>query len=178
MVLYRRVRVAGGTYFFTVALDDCRADLLSRHADALRVAWRSAGKRVPHEIIAAVILPDHLHALIRFPEGLTDYPTLWREIKKGFTRRLLEDGVSVAPRVEGGYRVWQRRYWEHMIRDEKDLEAHVHYIHYNPVKHGLVFRTRDWPHSTFHRYVAAGWLPLDWGDSAPPVFPEPEQAGE
>jgi putative transposase len=108
------------------------------------------------EIIAAAILPDPLHGPIRLPEGDTHYPTTWREIRKGFTRRLQEDGASLAPRVEGAWGVWQRRDREKVIPDENDFEAQLHCIHYSALKHGLVSRTRDWPCSSFHRCVAAG----------------------
>lgn len=87
MVLYRRNRVSGGTYFFTVTLRNRRSDVLVRHVDALRDAWRSARTRVPHAVIASVVLPDHLHAVIEMPDGASDYSRLWQDIKKGFTRR-------------------------------------------------------------------------------------------
>lgn len=152
MVRYRRNRVPGGTYFFTVNLRDRRGDALVLHIDALRSAWRAAHARVPHRVIAAVVLPDHLHAVIEMQDAAAAYPRLWQDIKKGFTRR-------VAPR---GPSPWQPRYWEHTVRDERDLQAHVDYVHINPLKHGLVERVHDWPHSTFHHHVRKGWLPKDW----------------
>ena len=156
MVQYRRNRVAGGTYFFTVTLRDRRGDALVRHVDVLRTAWRLARARVPHEVLAVVVLPEHLHAVIRMAEGSDDYSRLWQEIKKGFTRRLTPDATPAAS-------PWQARFWEHTIRDAQDLQAHIDYVHINPVKHGLVHRAADWPHSSFHRYVRAGLLPIDWG---------------
>jgi putative transposase len=156
MVRYRRNRVAGGTYFFTVALRDRRDDALVRHIDLLRASWQKARSRIPHTVVAAVVLPDHLHAVIRMPETDADYSRLWQEIKKGFTRRLQNAGPSP----------WQSRFWEHTIRDDDDLRAHVEYVHFNPVKHGLVTRVVDWPYSSFHRYVRDGELTTDWGMGA------------
>jgi len=164
MVNYRRNRVENGTYFFTVTLKDRRSDLLVRRIDTLKQSWRTAAERVKHNIIAAVVLPDHLHALITMCDGTDDYPRLWQEIKKGFTRRL---DASASP--------WQRRYWEHTIRDDVDFQTHFDYIHINPVKHGLVEQVVDWPHSSFHRYVQGGELPVDWAGQAdiPGEFGEP-----
>ena len=156
MVRYRRNRVPGGTFFFTLTLRDRKSDLLVRHVDALRASWWQAKARIPHEIIAVVLLPDHLHALIRLGEGVDDYSSLWCEIKKGFTRRV----------AHGRRTVWQSRFWEHTIRDETDLRAHIDYIHFNPVKHGHAARAADWPHSSFHRYVRAGDLTEDWAGNA------------
>jgi len=154
MVLYRRNRVAGGTYFFTVTLRNRRDDALVRHIDALRDAWRATKSRVPHEIIAAAVLPDHLHAIITMQDRADDYSRLWQDIKKGFTRRVRADVRLRSP--------WQARFWEHTIRDEADLRRHIDYIHFNPLKHGLVAQVADWPHSTFARHVRSGLLPADW----------------
>jgi putative transposase len=156
MVGYRRNRIAGATYFFTVTLRDRRNDLLVRRIDALRDAWRTAARRVPHTIIAAVVLPDHLHAVIRMDDGAANYPRLWQDIKKGFTRRIGNAGAA-SP--------WQSRYWEHTVRNEAALRACVDYVHVNPLKHGLVESVREWPHSTFHRYVAKECVSLDWAGS-------------
>lgn len=156
MVRYRRNRIAGATYFFTVTLRDRRSDLLVREIGALREAWHNAANRVPHSVIAAVVLPDHLHAVIRMDDATADFPRLWQDIKKGFTRRISPPGSPSA---------WQSRYWERTVRDEVGLQACVDYVHINPLKHGLVNAVVDWPHSTFHRYVRKGWLPLDWAVS-------------
>jgi putative transposase len=165
MVRYRRNRVPGGTYFFTVTLRDRRGDTLVRHADALKSAWRAAHARVPHDVVAVVVLPDHLNAVLTMRDAMGDYSRLWQDIKKGFTRRIFAGDASP----------WQHRFWEHTIRDERDLQAHVDYVHINPVKHGLVARVVDWPHSSFHRYVRRGWLPADWADAPDAVgsFGEP-----
>lgn len=156
MVRYRRNRIAGATYFFTVTLRDRRSDLLVREIEALREAWRKAASRVRHTVVAAVVLPDHLHAVIRMKDETANFPRLWQDIKKGFTRRTSQPGAPSA---------WQSRYWERTIRDEEELRAFVDYVHINPLKHGLVTAVAEWPHSTFHRYVNKGWLPLDWAAS-------------
>jgi putative transposase len=160
MVHYRRNVVVGGTYFFTVTLRDRRSDLLVRHVDLLREAWRAAQMRVPHDVIAAVLLPDHLHVVLTLHDSAGDYSRLWQDIKRGFTRRL--SVTAELPRRNGLPAVWQSRFWEHTIKDANDLRAHVDYVHINPLKHGYVARVADWPHSTFHRYVRQGDLPLDW----------------
>ena len=163
---YRRNRAENGTYFFTVTLKDRRSDLLVRNVEALRDAWRRAASRVSHDIVAVVILPEHLHALITMRDTVDDYPRLWQDIKKGFTRRV---GTRSSP--------WQPRYWEHTIRDQDDLQAHADYIHINPVKHGLVERAIDWPHSSFHKFLRRGLLPADWASSGSfsGRFGEPEE---
>jgi len=202
MVNYRRNYVKGGTYFFTVTLADRRSAMLTEHIDLLREAFRTVRKKRPFEIVAIVVLPEHLHTVWTLPEGDDDYPGRWRAIKSGFTRgvrkyyELMENSASLgetgilkdskflkdpgfsknpgfrfaASRLRcdnrGEYRVWQRRYWEHTIRDEIDLQRHVDYIHFNPVKHGLVERVADWPYSSFHRYVRNGGLYVEWGGAS------------
>ena len=154
MVNYRRNRTQDGTYFFTVTLRNRRSDLLIRRVDALFAAWRRARRRVPHKIIAFVIMPDHLHAVVTMKDGRDDYSRLIQDIKKGFTRRIHCAKTTESP--------WQARFWEHTIRDKGDLRSHIDYIHNNPVKHAKVSRAIDWPHSSFHRYVRDGSLPNHW----------------
>jgi putative transposase len=146
---YRRLYVPGGTYFFTVNLHDRRSDLLVRHIDLLRQSWREVSHLEPFETLAAVVLPDHLHLVISLPEGDPDFPVRLRLLKSGFTRRLPAEVKSSGRK--GERRVWQRRYWEHVIRNQADLEAHINYVHFSPVKHGLVAEMDDWPYSTWHR---------------------------
>ena len=166
MVLYRRNRIAGGTYFFTVTLRDRTSALLVEQIDHLREAFRETKRTHPFHIEAMVVLPEHLHAIWTLPSGDNDYSGRWRAIKARFTRSLVESGVGIQRNPKGEYNLWQRRFWEHTLRDEVDLRRHVEYIHFNPVKHGWVTRVSDWPHSTFHRYVRAGIYPVDWaGDS-------------
>ncbi|MEO8171406.1 MAG: transposase [Oxalobacteraceae bacterium] len=155
-------------YFFTVNLAERRGNgLLIRHIDALRAAFRVTMQAHPFVIEAAVVLPDHLHCLWRLPLGDDDFPLRWRLIKATFSRALPHGECVSASRMRKGERgIWQRRYWEHVIRDERDLHQHLDYIHFNPVKHGYVQRASDWPHSSFHRYVARGLYPANW--AAPP----------
>lgn len=162
MVLYRRNRVPGGTYFFTVTLNDRRSRALVDHVDVLRDAFRTTGIRQPFTVEAIVILPDHLHTIITLPTGDADFSSRWRRIKGFFTRRVAKsEGLS--PNASGEYPLWQRRFWEHTIRDDDDYARHVDYIHFNPVKHSHATRVADWPYSSFHRYVREGILPADWG---------------
>jgi len=168
MVLYRRNRVAGATYFFTVALGDRTSRLLTERIAEFRRAYAEVRSRRPFETVALVVLPDHLHAVWRLPTDDFDYSSRWRAIKAGFVRSLRQHGLAPVMNLRGEADVWQRRFWEHTIRDEADLRAHMDYVHWNPVKHGYVTRVSDWPHSTFHRYVRQGVLPRDWGGSNVP----------
>jgi len=163
MVMYRRQRVPGGTFFFTVTLANRRSRLLTEHIDGLREAFHHVRQRRPFETVAVVVLPEHLHAVWRLPAGDADYPGRWRAIKSRFTQWVGKREVPIPRTRSGAYRLWQPRYWEHTVRDEADLHHHLDYIHYNPVKHGLVGRVQDWPHSSFHRFVRVGWLDRDWG---------------
>jgi len=180
---YRRYFVAGGTYFFTLVTER-RARLFEAPAARrlLGDAMRRCLARYPVQVIATVLLPNHLHALWTLPNGDDGYSLRWRWIKREFTRGWLarggvEQARSASLAAERRRGVWQRRFWEHTIRDEADLEAHFDYIHYNPVKHGLVRRPRDWEWSTFHRWVRAGHYDVDWGAGAT-IKPLPGDAGE
>ena len=167
MPRYRRAKIEGGIFFFTLALADRSSDLLVRHIDRLRQAYQAMQQRFPFETAAICILPEHIHALWQLPDGDDDFARRWSVFKSGFSRTFAaaqtRSASKIAKREKG---IWQRRYWEHIIRDDADFERHVNYIHYNPVKHGLVTRVADWPFSSFHRFVAQGILPADWaGDT-------------
>jgi putative transposase len=167
MSQYRRAKIEGGVFFFTVALADRSSDLLVRHIDSLRRVYAFIQSRYPFETIAICVLPDHLHAIWSLPPNDAKFGLRWNLIKGRFSRGLppgADRSVSKIAKREKG--IWQRRYWEHTIRDEDDLSRHVDYIHYNPVKHGYVCQASDWPHSSFRRYVARGLLPADWGGRA------------
>jgi putative transposase len=163
---YRRTLIPGASYFFTVNLLDRRSRLLLDHIELLRAAFRAARRRHSFTIDAIAILPDHLHTIWTLPEGDAHFPTRWALIKGGFSRRLLNtepiSGSRLSKRERG---IWQRRYWEHTLRDADDLARHIDYIHYNPVKHGHAKRVRDWPFSSFHRMVRLGIYPEDWAGS-------------
>jgi putative transposase len=161
---YRRAWHPGGTYFFTVNLLERHANnALTRHVETLREAVRAVRQRHPFAIHAWAVLPDHLHCVIELPAGDADSATRWRLIKTGFSKALPRtERVSRSREARGERGIWQRRYWEHLIRDEADYRAHMDYVHINPVKHGLVKSVADWPHSTFHRLVESGVYPRDW----------------
>jgi putative transposase len=162
MVRYRRNFIPGGTYFFTVTLADRRSSVLVDHVDALRQAFRATRHERPFAIDAIVILPDHLHAIFTLPAVDADFSGRWRRIKGHFSSHAIGAAIAIARDANSEYALWQCRFWEHTIRDENDFARHVDYIHFNPVKHALVSRVRDWPHSSFHQYVRAGLLPDDW----------------
>jgi putative transposase len=166
---FRRAFVPGGSYFFTV-VTEARAPILTGDLarSCLRRAFIAARARWPFQTVAIVLLPDHLHAIWSLPAGDFAFSRRWAWIKRAFTRDFLargadDRGVSPAKRRDRRRGVWQRRFWEHLLRDEEDFERHCDYIHYNPVKHGVVARPRDWPYSSFARFVAAGDYPPDWG---------------
>ena len=163
MVRYRRNLVPGGTFFFTVAMEDRGSDVLVRRIDDSRDAFRHVRSARPFDIDAIVILPEHLHALITLPEGDSDFPTRLRLIKTRFTKSVGEAGSAIKARDGTGRVLWERRFWEHTIRDDRDYARHVDYIHYNAVKHGYVGRAVDWPHSSVHRFIREGILEADWG---------------
>ena len=164
---YRRAWHPGGTYFFTVnLLRRHHNDLLTRYIEPLREAVRKVRNTHPFEIHGWVVLPDHLHCVIRLPEGDADFSLRLRLIRAAFSRAIPHEEWRSAVRHRRGERgIWQRRYWEHRIRDEADYQAHMDYVHINPVKHGLVACVRDWPYSTFHRLVSQGVYPMDWAGS-------------
>ena len=123
----------------------------------------------PFRIDAWVVLPEHMHAVWTLPEGDGAYPQRWGTIKRLFSRSIVAEERRSASRVRQGERgIWQRQYWEHTIRDAADFSAHVDYVNFNAVKHGLVDEARDWPYSSFHRAVARGEYPADWGGGAQP----------
>jgi putative transposase len=161
---YRRAFIPGGTWFFTVnQLQRYRNDLLIREIDLLRETVRRVRERHPFQIDAWVVLPDHLHCIWTLPPGDSDFSMRWRLIKSGFSRALPNTERRSDVRKDAGERgIWQRHYWEHLIRDEADYQRHADYVHVNPLKHGYVKRVADWPYSTFHRYVAKGMYPADW----------------
>ncbi len=157
---YRRLFVPGGTYFFTLCLADRRADTLVRHVDALRAAYRKCVVAAPVETLAICILPDHLHMVWRLPDGDHDFSSRIGQFKGAFTRALPDTAKQEGRKRERG--IWQQRFWEHAIRDETDLENHVNYIHFNPVRHGHVRDMDEWPWSSWHRFkrdYGQAWKP-------------------
>jgi putative transposase len=162
---YIRANTPGATYFFTVTLQDRSSRSLVDHIDLLRRSASYVKQRHPFQIDAMVVLPDHLHALWTLPPGDHDFATRWMLLKQWFTKGVA-GRASLESRGDKGERVlWQRRYWEHQVRDEEDFRRHVDYIHFNPVKHGWAQRAGEWPHSSFHRFVREGKLDADWGQA-------------
>jgi putative transposase len=161
---YRRAWRAGGTYFFTLnLLERTNNDLLVRYIDVLREAVRKVRMNYPFIIHAWVVLPEHVHCVIEMPEGDTDFAMRLRLIKIHFSKAIPKNEALSRTRIERGERgIWQRRYWEHLIRDERDFSAHMDYVHINPLKHGLVKRVCDWPFSTFHALVNQEMYPANW----------------
>jgi len=170
---YRRYYVAEATVFFTLVTHERRPFLTDRLARrCLRLALHKVMAQRP--FAAIVLLPDHLHALWTLPPGDSDFSIRWRRIKEEFTCAFLRCGGKEGRRSSSRRRrkergVWQRRFYDHVIRDERDFERHFDYVHYNPVKHGLVRRPRDWPYSSFHRWVKLDHYPLEWGCGPEPV---------
>ena len=162
MVAYRRNFVSGGTYFFTVTLRDRSSRVLVERIDDLRAAYARVQRDRPFTTDAIVVLPEHLHCIWTLPDGDADYPARWRAIKSRFTMACRKAGLPMIKDSSGAYDLWQRHFWEHTIRDERDLENHVAYIHFNPVKHGHASRPVDWPHSSIHKYIERGVMNSDW----------------
>jgi putative transposase len=177
---YRRAYVQGGCWFFTVNLLDRRRTLLVDHIASLRQSVAQTRRKYPFDIDAFVVLPDHIHAIWTLPSGDADFSTRWRHIKMAFAKSLpKEERRSAVRKARNERGIWQRRFWEHMIRNETDYARHVEYCYINPVKHGLVTRVQDWPHSSFHRDIELGIFPLDWaGDtSSDGMFGEADHDG-
>jgi len=155
--------MAGGTYFFTVNLLDRKKTLLVDYVDCLRESVASVKRKRPFHIDAWVVLPDHMHTVWTLPENDVDYSGRWREIKKAFNRYIpANELLSRARQKQGERGIWQRRFWEHTITTEADYRHHIDYVHVNPLKHGLVKRVKDWPYSSFHRYVQRGLYHENW----------------
>ena len=167
MTEYRRASLPGATWFFTVNLAERKGNrLLVEEVDSLRKAFRSVQAVHAFHIDAAVILRDHLHCIWPLPPGDSGFSTRWSMIKGTFSRSI-KKGERVSPsRVKRGERgLWQRRFWEHLIRDDDDFARHVDYIHWNPVKHRWVERVAEWTHSSFHAFVRSGVYAANWGGS-------------
>ena len=160
MRTYIRNRVPGGCFFLTLCLEDRTQQLLTDHIEAFRQAFRETRAKHFFTLHGMVVLPDHIHMLIRLPENNSDCAVIVSSLKALFSRSLPR-GETISPSRERKRErgIWQRRYWEHEIRNQEDLNAHIDYIHINPVKHGYVARMADWPYSSFYRYVRQGILP-------------------
>ncbi|MGD2064025.1 MAG: transposase [Nitrospirota bacterium] len=175
---YRRYRLPGRPLFLTLVTAG-RAPELVDHWPGLREAIRRVQARRPFRLDALVVLPDHCHCILALPDRDSDYATRINQIKGAFSREVPDLSVVTASRRRRGERgVWQRRYWEHTLQDEEDYRRHFDYLHYNPVKHGYVARCREWPYSTFHRWVERGIYAPDWGCGVTPRGVDEVAAGE
>jgi putative transposase len=181
---YRRENIKGGTYFFTVVTNQ-RIKIYNEpnNVQLLREAFKDVKGRHPFKIDAFVLLPDHLHCIWTMPHDDADFSIRWRLIKSYFSRKFDQVGwvdkgnptlrFNTASRLKKKEKpIWQRRFWEHLIRDNEDFKRHVEYIHFNPVKHGLVESPKDWVNSSFQRYVNKGLYNLEWGSGTPIEFDE------
>lgn len=166
MATFRRSLTPGGTYFFTVTTHRRQHALTDPQIyAALKMAIQRVKTSHPFDIEAFVLLPDHLHCIWRLPPGDMNYAMRWSMIKRQVSQAVrdrLAEGVTASRRKRRELGLWQRRFWEHQIRDEHDLRRHIEYIHFNPVKHGYVRRVRDWPYSSFHAHVRQGLCSIDW----------------
>lgn len=171
MANYRRARMPGGCYFFTVV--SYRRQSFLTNELSRKILWQAISKvknKHPFHINAWVLLPDHMHCIWTLPTSDDDFPKRWGLIKAQFSKAMNpslhnEQWLTETKRGRRESTIWQRRFWEHRIRDEQDYRQHIDYIHFNPVKHGLVSQVKDWPYSTFHRYVKQCVYPNDWGEN-------------
>jgi putative transposase len=181
---YRRVRVENAAYFFTVVTYQRKPIFLDPLARSiLHETWLEVQQNRPFQVTAICLLPDHIHCIWTLPEEDTDYSIRWHEIKRKFTyiysEQIHDDSaLSLSRQKRKERNVWQRRFWEHTIRDDQDLANHLDYIHYNPVKHSLVTKPCDWEWSSFHRYVRMGVYEKDWGETGMDNMEGVENIGE
>lgn len=169
---YRRIYQNHSMYFFTVVTYKRQVIFNNKNAvNYLRETIRTIKRNHPFSIEAMVVLPDHIHCVWNMDQDDCDYSKRWKLIKMSFTKGFHQPDSQLersASRVRKRERtVWQRRFWEHLIRDESDLHRHYDYIHYNPVRHGYVKSPDEWPWSSFHRFVDNGWYERDWGADEP-----------
>jgi len=161
---YRRLYTPGGTYFFTVVTYNREPLFADNNLVAqLRRSMRVVKAKCPFAVVAGVVLPNHIHCIWTLPKDDANFSTRWQMIKTEFSRHL-----PATTRKDGSKTVWQPRFYEHLIRDDEDFHRHLDYIHYNPVRHGLVATPAEWGHSSFARFAAMGWYSTHWGETAPP----------
>jgi len=176
MSCYRRNYEKGGIYFFTLVTYKRQKIFIGHFIDLLRVSFKKTMAKTPFRIEAIVVLPDHMHCIWQLPEGDNDFSARWKGIKAEFSKRYQQKfggiklPVSASMKKKGEVGIWQRRFWEHTIRDEKDFRIHCDYIHYNPVKHGYARNPNQWPYSSFRLFVEAGVYDEVWGSMQEPKF--------
>jgi len=171
MRLYIRDKTAGGTYFITLTLHDRQSTLLTEHINAFRQAFRSVKHHHDFTLDAMVLLPDHIHMVLTLAENSDNYSVIIASLKSQFSRQIKKtEPISLSRKNKRERGIWQRRFWEHRIRDEDDYRSHLDYTHYNPVKHGLVVNPQAWPYSTLHQLIAQGLYPHDWAVETVPIM--------
>lgn len=168
---YRRLFIPNSYLFITIVTNK-RQPILIDNVDLLRKSFKAVKEVYNFEIFASVILPDHIHLII-IPKNINEYPKIIRAVKYNFSKMINDGGIAILPYKNDNCRaglppcqnktIWQRRYWEHTIRDEEDLHKHLDYIHYNPVKHGLTQNVKDWGFSSFNKFVESKNYDIDWG---------------
>lgn len=160
---YRRTTIIGATYFFTLNLQNRKSTLLTQHVDKLRFSFKKVQANHPFAIDAIVILPDHLHLMMTLPQDDLEYSKRLNLIKGAFSRQIEPyEPISISRHRKRERGIWQRRFWEHCIRNNTDYQQHINYIHFNPVKHHHVSYPNQWPYSSIHRYIQLGILPEHW----------------
>ncbi len=160
---YHRYYRKGAQYFFTVVMAERNRNILLPNIEHLKSAIRAVKVQHPFEIVAWVVLPDHMHCIWQLPDGDADFSRRWRLIKTAFSKKIpKEEYIRPSLQKRGARQIWQKRFWEHHIRDEQDWQRHMDYIHYNPVKHGHAASANEWPHSTFYYWVKQGYYDENW----------------
>lgn len=167
MSSYSRPKITGATVFFTVNLTNRKSDLLLHQIKHLREVVRQTQAERPFHIAAWVVLPDHMHCIWTLPRGDADYATRWRILKSRFSRGMQKGQTRQSHLARNERGIWQRRFWEHHIRDQADYDAHIRYCWINPVKHGFVTRAADWPYSSIHRDIRLGMVEPEWSGAVP-----------
>ncbi len=174
---YRRTKISGASYFFTAVTYKRRKFLTDDFTrPILKDAFRQIQSEMPFQTIALCLMPDHIHCIWRLPQESNDYSKRWSMIKRIFTKQYLAAGgkeltQSISRENKGERGIWQRRFWEHRIRDNEDMENHIHYIHHNPVKHGYVQYPDQWVYSTFQRFSSKEmYINFDWVKFAEKAF--------
>lgn len=174
MRTYIRDKTKGGCYFLTLCLENRPSSLLTDNVELFRNAYKVTKQNHSFTLDAMVLMPDHIHLMITLPKDSDNFSVIIASLKSHFSRQINllnpDLGISSSRQKKRESGIWQRRFWEHKIRDEIDFLHHVEYIHYNPVKHGYTGSPKDWQFSTFHRFVEQGIYDKDWGSETLPVL--------
>lgn len=165
---YKRLYVDGNNYIFFTIVTQYRIKILISNIELLRESLKHAMNKYKFEIFSIVVLEDHIHMILKI-DNIKEYPKIIYSFKNYISRKISEEVTEInkerlsdskKKRKEKG--IWQRRYWEHTIRDENDLYKHLDYIHYNPIKHRYVKKAKDWKYSSFNKFVKLGYYDENW----------------